>query len=1031
MATPRLASAFLVLGGLWLLDGVPLVGQTALVQAVGRRHLGGVTPTGPTQGIVLTPDGRFLLADSEAPDVVPGQLDSNGTGDAFLHDRFASGSASTLLVSAVPGSAVRAANNRSYPLDVSNDGRYVLFRSLADDLVAQGLDTNGTSDLFLRDVQLGETHVVNHRFDDPNRPASPGWVEVSGLLSSDGRFVAFGSSSPDVVGGFEQNASYDVYLYDRSNASVSLVSRAVGEPTIGAGPGLSLPKAISSDGRYVLFESTATNLIPGYVAASSDQQVFRFDRTTGLSRLVSRAHGTTATSSNGASQAFALSADGRWALIGSRASDLLAVPDLSGHFDVFLADLETGTVLLVSHEASSLDTGANGSSFPRFLSSDGRFVVFESLARNLILGSSDLNDSTDVFLFDRTDGRVRLVSRSALSPTRTAAGSSFVTASAEDGSQVVFTSSAADIAGFDSGFGSDVFIWHSSTGTVTLASTTRGSTSFPASLPSCCGLISADGGVLIFSSYAPELDPPDRNTGLDVFEPTGTPGFVSAAIRREGSVATTGPRGSAVPAMSRDGRFFLLSAAIADLLPGTSTGLPGAFVYDRFGERWDFVSHAHGAPTAPPDRSSSPVALSNSGRWVLFDSSATNLIPGYQAAIETQGVYRYDRQTREALLVSHAAGAVTTAANGGSTGHSISDDGRWIVLTSSATDLITGQSGGLGPHLFLYDAVSRTSWLVDRTSSSATIGSGGTATFSDATDDGRFVLFTATGDDLVEGDGNKASDVFVFDRATTLNEVHSVQAGSPSQTGSGASQAVAISRDGRFVVFSSLAPNLVDGISDLGWKDVFLRDRVLGATSLLSHDPTGTSAGDADSTPAALTDDGRFVLLETTASNLVPQGSLTGITFGQVLLYDRVLGQARLVSHAAGMPSVPGSGNSSPVAISDNGRHVIFNSSATNLGWASGPSAFGQVYSQDMVTGWRRLLSPRESDPSVPVGTNCYASLISEDGNSVIFSSFSGELVVGDTNRFIDAFLASTALLSDGFESGDTSRWSVTVPPLP
>lgn len=170
-----------------------------------------------------------------------------------------------------------------------------------------------------------------------------------------------------------------------------------------------------------------------------------------------------------------------------------------------------------------------------------------------------------------------------------------------------------------------------------------------------------------------------------------------------------------------------------------------------------------------------------------------------------------------------------------------------------------GQAGPAVSQLFLYDALTRSSQLVSHVLGSATTSPALPSIARALTPNGRFVLFYSVADSLVAGDTNFLFDVFVYDRATAQNQAISVQATQPTLTGKSSSIADAISPDGRWVAFSSSASNLVTGFSDPGGIDAFLRDRVGGVTMLLSQDPTHTSAGNGISFPVATSDDGRYV----------------------------------------------------------------------------------------------------------------------------------------------------------------------------
>ena len=171
---------------------------------------------------------------------------------------------------------------------------------------------------------------------------------------------------------------------------------------------------MSGDGRYVVFMSAAANVVAGQVDTNGTDDVFLFDRVAGVVTLVSRSTAGPTTTGNAPPSRAALSADGRYVLFSSTASDLTA-PDTNGASDVFLFDRVAGTVTLVSHSTAGPTTTGNGPSAGGALSADGRYVLFSSTASDLT--TTDTNGDIDVFLFDREAGTVTLVSQSTAGPT--------------------------------------------------------------------------------------------------------------------------------------------------------------------------------------------------------------------------------------------------------------------------------------------------------------------------------------------------------------------------------------------------------------------------------------------------------------------------------------------------------------------------------------------------------------------------------------------------------------------------------------
>src|SRR5438445_6610436 len=272
---------------------------------------------------------------------------------------------------------------------LSADGRFVAFDSAATDLVAG--DTNGVSDVFVHDRQTGTTERVSVASGGAQGNGSSGLIGFAfpPALSADGRFIAFVSFATNLVAG-DTNAATDVFVHDRLTGTTERVSVASGGTE---GNDASLGFALSADGRFVAFQSDATNLVPGDTNGATD--VFVRDRQTGMTERVSVA--SDGTQANNASSYPVLSADGRFVAFHSAGTNLVA-GDTNGATEVFVHDRQTGTTERVS--VASGGTQGNDSSAGPALSADGGLVAFHSTATNLVSG--DANGAYDVFVHELT-----------------------------------------------------------------------------------------------------------------------------------------------------------------------------------------------------------------------------------------------------------------------------------------------------------------------------------------------------------------------------------------------------------------------------------------------------------------------------------------------------------------------------------------------------------------------------------------------------------------------------------------------------
>ncbi|HEV7732606.1 MAG TPA: hypothetical protein VGR62_10615 [Candidatus Binatia bacterium] len=338
---------------------------------------------GPSYFGGASTNARYVVFSSDATNLVPG--DTNGKTDVFRRDRT---SGETVRIS-VDDDGVQS-NGRSFASGVSRDGRLVLFWSHATNLV--GGDTNGFEDVFLRDVAL---HTTTRLSLGPNGVQTNGGNRFP-TMSDDGRWVAFQSYASNVVLG-DTNDREDIYVLDRRTGQTT----RVGQPSEGQSNDDSLGPQISPNGRYLAFESDASNLVPGDTNGAID--AFVVDRTRGT--LVRASVSDAGVEGNLQSRSPIVSSNGRWVLFLSAADNLVA-GDTNHVFDSFLHDLRRGETRRVS--VSSNGTEGNFGSSRGTLDPKGRYVAFGSHANNLVAG--DTNAAADVFVRDLARGTTIRVS---------------------------------------------------------------------------------------------------------------------------------------------------------------------------------------------------------------------------------------------------------------------------------------------------------------------------------------------------------------------------------------------------------------------------------------------------------------------------------------------------------------------------------------------------------------------------------------------------------------------------------------------
>jgi len=369
----------------------------------------------------VSASGRFVAFTSQATDLVPG--DTNDRQDAFVIDR-KNGRTQRVSVS-TSGAQAKAGPNPdggSAALGISANGRYVLFRSDASNLVPG--DTNGKMDAFVCDRATGKTRRIP--------PAGPG--VYAGALSANGRYAVL-------------QADENVYRYD-------LRRRHLLPLTAGAN-GWSEEPSVSAHGRYVAFTSIASNLVRGDTNKLPD--VFVRDvltgKTTRASVTSAGRQGTGKRYSNG-SNAPTISSDGRYVAFHSDMTNLVR-GDTNRIFDIFVHDRVTGKTQRVSVSSTGRQANAESGGGESF-SVDGRYVAFSSLATNLV--ARDRNDITDVFIRDLRKHRTRLVSLGLHGQGDDASWVGLGAAFTHDGRYILFASWAANLVPDDTNGVADVFV---------------------------------------------------------------------------------------------------------------------------------------------------------------------------------------------------------------------------------------------------------------------------------------------------------------------------------------------------------------------------------------------------------------------------------------------------------------------------------------------------------------------------------------------------------------------------------------------
>jgi Tol biopolymer transport system component len=378
--------------------------------------------------------------------------------------------------------------------------------------------------------------------------------------------------------------------------------------------------SVSVGGRYVAFCSTATNLIPG--GTNSLGQIYVRDRLSGTTEIVSVS--STGVQGDNGSHSPSISSDGRFIAFESASSNLDPLVLSAGN--VFVHDRATGATAMLDVTPAGVQ-GNGGAQYPT-ISADGRYVAFVGSASNLVAG--DTNAFRDAFVRDRATG----------STTRVNVSSGGVEANGDSAATGVF--------------------------------------------------ISADGRFVAFSSQATNLVPGDTNGYIDGFvhdRQTGTTERVS--------VDSSGGQGNQKSAyggvfLSADGRYSTFTTFATNLVPGDTNGYLDVLVHDRLSGTTERVNLAQDGSQANRASGTFAISISGDGRYVTFDSQAYNLVAGTSGLSD---VYLRDRLTGTTELVSVDAAGMPVS--GHSNIASISGDGRFVAFQSSSATLVPGDTNAV------------------------------------------------------------------------------------------------------------------------------------------------------------------------------------------------------------------------------------------------------------------------------------------------------------------------------------------------
>lgn len=633
-------------------------------------------------------------------------------------------------------------------------------------------------------------------------------------------------------------------------------------PPVAGGGGSSQLPIVSTDGRYVLFASTANNLTvmsngaPMPVLTMPGMNVYLRDCASNTITLVSVNLAGTG-GGNGDSLPVGISTNGQYVLFESAASNLVA-NDTNNANDVFVRDLVNGTTTLVSVNTN----GWSGSGVSRnsAMTPDGRYVAFVSAATDLVPG--DTNGIPDVFVRDLQAQTTTLVSVGP-TPNVFLPGSSESPEITPDGRYVAFYSTATNLVAGVTNMG-EIYvrdltagstIWASAGAHAIFQSVTGGTNEV-----SCNFSLSADGQFVGFEACS---NPPSGSNSGIILRYNVTTGLTDL-VYTNAEVPVESFQNIHNLAMTPDGRFIVFVANVGN------NSLINTAIY-----QWDAQTGTNTLVSPDKDTAGpangicdSPVVSTN-GQYVAFLGGGTNLVPN--PLIGQYHLYLRDVQAGATTLVDVDTNGMGSGVNT-ITVPSLSDDGSIVAFDAPDGNLVANDRNH-DNDIFVRNLTAQTTEMVSDHDPSlpSLTPSGGASAFTacSVSANGRYVAFFSDADNNTPNDTNGYRDVFVRDLMTGTNIPVSLNTN--GVVGDSISTDPAISGDGRFIAFTSSANDLVANITynaQYNAQNVFVRDLQTGTTTLVSVSTNGFNSGNGDSYSPIISADGRYVLFHSKASNL-------------------------------------------------------------------------------------------------------------------------------------------------------------------
>lgn len=886
-------------------------------------------------------------------------------------------------------------------------------------------------------------------------PAAAGGDSFAPIITPDGRYVLFSSTAANLTTNANGAplaqtfpAKLNVFLRDRTYGTTKLIS--ANQATANGGNGDSLPSEISTNGQFIAFENSASDLVANDTNNVAD--IFLRDAVSNTTTLISAS--TNGTSANGVSRSAVMTPDGRYVAFVSVASNLIA-NDTNNIADIFLRDTWSNTTALVSVGATpTIKTFpfTNTCESPE-ITPDGRYVAFYSTATNLVPG---VNHPGEVYVRDTLAGTTICASLGARAyvQTNTPAGVTNVFydhAISDDGQSVAFQAKGAAGGNVGSIIGL-VLRYNVATDTTDLVSTNTFAPIGPEEEVRTLDM-TRDGRFIAYLAYVsnPQASGVPLSVGVKMWDAqTGTDILVS--VNTNGTPSTN--YFCDAPSIDPTGRFVTFISNAPDLVTNAVTAGYHCYMRDLQSNTTTLVdANASGAigsllPSAFPRPSAD-------ARYVAFDAFDNKLAPDDNN--RSQDIFVRDTMLGYVELISSREPTLPSPVTGsgfnGLSPWSVSADGRFVTFSSLAQNLVTNDNNNTHD-VFVRDLLTGTTRLVSVSSNGVSANSASSE--PSISGDGRYVAFTTYATDMVLAT-NRWQNVFVADLQTGTVTVASQNAAGTQ--GNGNSYSPRISSDGKYVMFRSKANNLATNaptgetlyVRDMQSSNIYAlissslsdgtmtRDgRYIAYSGIFSgsgglwlwSSATATRTLLVPSVIAvgiAITEDGNTLAyvtngvvhvlangIDTTVGSGNPLGRYAPriggglVVFGNgtdLMTYDLSQHTTSLVTHRFDSAQSAGGVADFP-DISADGRYIVYRSTASNLVQnmqCADTNGSPRLFVYNTTTGTNSILST--GAPSTSGGNlRSFAPIFAADGHTVVFSSYASDLVNGDFNQGSDVF---------------------------